>query len=193
MLPPCGVFNHNIFLKFPFQFPVPGSFAISWRTWTTASNQSCEHLRHQIRWLQKLASVHNRAATLFSEMLKRKPADRVSFHLIGNVLEHGRKYLQLRRPHLPPLYYTQRALIWRDGHDLQRGALSKLAAGRTGSRRRGGPGSDGAATAPGCGEDTEVLATLNPHDNEVVHLTDAEHAAFVDCCAAGAHQIPQGT
>ena len=103
------------------------------------------------------------------------------------------QYRQLRRPHLPPLYYTQRALIWRDGHDLQRGALSKLAAGRTGSRRRGGPGSDGAATAPGCGEDTEVLATLNPHDNEVVHLTDAEHAAFVDCCAAGAHQIPQGT
>ena len=29
-------------------------------------------------------------------------------------------------------------------------------------------------------EDTEVLAKLDPRDNEVIHLTAAEHAAFVD-------------
>ena len=29
-------------------------------------------------------------------------------------------------------------------------------------------------------EDTEVLAKLDPRSNEVIRLTDAEHAAFVD-------------
>ena len=28
-------------------------------------------------------------------------------------------------------------------------------------------------------EDAEILAKLDPHDNEVIRLTDAEHAAFV--------------
>jgi TRAP-type C4-dicarboxylate transport system substrate-binding protein len=32
-------------------------------------------------------------------------------------------------------------------------------------------------------EDEAVLARLDPHDNEVVHLTDAEHAAFIDAVA----------
>ena len=32
-------------------------------------------------------------------------------------------------------------------------------------------------------EDADVLARLDPRENEVVHLTAAEHAAFVDACA----------
>lgn len=40
---------------------------------------------------QKPASIHNRAARLFGDMLTAKLGSRISFQLIGNVLELGRK------------------------------------------------------------------------------------------------------
>ena len=40
---------------------------------------------------QKPASIHNRAAARFGEMLREKLGDRIEFQLIGNVLELGRK------------------------------------------------------------------------------------------------------
>jgi TRAP-type C4-dicarboxylate transport system substrate-binding protein len=40
---------------------------------------------------QKSASIHNRAARLFGEVLVRHLGPRISFELIGNVLELGRK------------------------------------------------------------------------------------------------------
>ena len=40
---------------------------------------------------QKPASIHNQAARYFGELLTRKLGDRVSFELVGNVLDLGRK------------------------------------------------------------------------------------------------------
>lgn len=39
---------------------------------------------------QKPASIHNRAAARFGELLKQRLGDRVAFELIGSVLDLGR-------------------------------------------------------------------------------------------------------
>lgn len=46
---------------------------------------------------QKPASVHNRAAALFGEVLRQKLGDRITFDLVGNVLELGRQSGDLPR------------------------------------------------------------------------------------------------
>ena len=129
---------------------------------------------------QKPASIHNRAAAHFGATLTARLGDRVRFELIGSVLDQGRKSgdlpLMVESGELALCYISTvrfTAMICNDA--LYRSWPSDVQLAVEDAARRATAHQWQLAGA----EDAEILAKLDPRENEVIRLTDAERAQFV--------------